>query len=172
MREAAHNYIVNNTEEWKYTIYSQRSSYNEFDLSLWDDNGANGLSHVCSHGKADGRKIFLSGAGADELFSDYGWGGYSKYNHSNFGGLFPADLKTIFPWASFFGSSMESYLMKDEFVCGSYGIEGRYPFLDKMVVQEFLWLKVNLKNDKYKYVLDNHLTTNNFPFCPNQKIGF
>lgn len=55
---------------------------------------------------------------------------------------------------------------------GSYGHECRFPFLDKMVVQEFLWLKVNLKNEKYKYVLDNYLTINNFPFCPGQKIGF
>lgn len=172
LRSKAHNYIVANTEDWKYTIHSQRSSYNEYNLSLVDDNGSNGLSHICSMAKNDGMKIFLSGAGADEIFSDYGWNGVSKYNHSNFGGKFPEDLKTIFPWASFFGSSMESYLMKDEFVAGSYGIEGRYPFIDKMVVQEFLWLKVNLKNERYKYVLDNHLRTNNFPFCPGQKIGF
>jgi len=33
---------------------------------------------------------------------------------------------------------MESYLAKEEYVGGAYGIESRYPFLDKKVVQEFL----------------------------------
>ena len=28
------------------------------------------------------------------------------------------------------------YLAKDEYVTGAYGIEGRFPFLDKAVVQE------------------------------------
>ena len=171
-RETAHNYLLENTEEWKYTIYSKRSSYNEFNLSLWDDNGANSLSHLCSMAKNDGKKILLSGAGADEIFSDYGWNGQSKYQHSNFGGLFPEDLKTIFPWPSFFSSSMESYLMKDEFVGGSYGLEVRYPFLDKNVVQEFLWLSHNYKNSNYKSVLHDYLKQNNFPFSQNEKIGF
>ena len=31
--------------------------------------------------------------------------------------------------------------MKEEMVAGAYGIETRYPFLDRDVVQEFLWLK-------------------------------
>ena len=38
------------------------------------------------------------------------------------GGLFPEDLSTIFPWASFYGSTMVSYLAKEEYVAGSYGI--------------------------------------------------
>lgn len=84
LRNAAHQYIVENTEEWYYTIYSQRSNYNEFNLKLTDDNGSNSLSHICSLAKKDGRKIFLSGAGADEILSDYGWAGQSRYSHSNF----------------------------------------------------------------------------------------
>ena len=31
--------------------------------------------------------------------------------------------------------------MKEELVAGVHGIEGRYPFLDPKVVQEYLWLK-------------------------------
>ena len=110
--------------------------------------------------------------GGDEIFSDYGFGGQSKYQHSNFGGLFPSDLSIIFPWASFYGSTMESYLAKEEYVGGSYGIESRYPFLDKAVVQEFLSLSVELKNKQYKNVLHEYLTRNNFPFAQGQKIGF
>jgi asparagine synthetase B (glutamine-hydrolysing) len=170
-KNIAHNFLLNNTEDWKYTIYSNRSSYNEFDLSLWDDNGSNHLSHLCSLARRDGRKILLSGAGVDELH-DYGWNGQSKYAHSNFGGLFPEDLTTIFPWPSFFKSSMESYLMKDEVVGGSYGMEVRYPFLDTKLVQEYLWLSTKLKNEKYKSEIHEYLSSNRFPFSPNEKIGF
>lgn len=170
--EIAHKYIESNTEPFNYVTYSNSSDYNEFWLSLIDDNGANHLSHVCSNAIKDGKKIFLSGQGADEIFSDYGFGGVKKYKHSNFGGLFPDNLKTIFPWPSFFGSSMESYLAKEEYVAGSYGIEARYPFLDKNVIQEFLWLKPELKNLHYKSVLYSYLTKNNFPFNEGEKIGF
>ena len=37
-------------------------------------------------------------------------------------------------------------LRREEFTSGIFGIETRYPFLDKFVVQEFLNLSVNLKN--------------------------
>ena len=93
-------------------------------------------------------------------------------NHSNFGGKFPEDLKTIFPWASFYGSTLESYLAKEEYVGGSFGIEMRYPFLDKDVVQEFLWLHHSLKNQEYKAPIDYYFKQNNFPFAKQEKRGF
>ena len=102
--------------------------------------------------------------GADELFSDYGFNGTKIFNHSNFGGLFPDKLESIFPWNSFYGSSMESYLAKEEYIGGSYGLEARYPYLDVNVVQEFLNLTPKLKNLIYKSVIDNYLTKHNFPF--------
>ena len=46
-------------------------------------------------------KIILSGQGADEIFSDYGFRGKKFYKPSNFGGLFPDDLSEIFLWNSF-----------------------------------------------------------------------
>tara|TARA_R110002126_G_scaffold125356_1_gene267577 strand:+ start:3765 stop:5093 length:1329 start_codon:yes stop_codon:yes gene_type:complete len=168
----AHNYIKTNTELFQYVTYSNSSDYNEYWLSLIDDNGANHLSHLCSYAVTDGRKILLSGQGADEIFSDYGFGGVKKYNHSNFGGLFPDDLSEIYPWPSFFNSSMESYLAKEEYVAGSYGIEARYPFLDLDVVQEFLWLKSEVKNLHYKSVLYYYLNKHNYPFTENEKVGF
>ena len=42
-------------------------------------------------------------------------------------------------------------------MAGAFGIETRYPFLDKAVVQEFLSLAPELKNGKYKSVLRNLL---------------
>ena len=141
-------------------------------MSLQDDHGSNSLSFICSLAANDGRKIYLSGQGADEIFSDYGFNGQKIYAHSNFGGLFPEDLSTIFPWPSFYESSQLSYLTKEEYVAGAYGLEARYPYLDPSVVQEFLWLDHRLKNKWYKSVLHNYLKQNNFPFAPNQKIGF
>jgi asparagine synthetase B (glutamine-hydrolysing) len=170
--QVAHQHIEQNVEEFKYTIRSMSSDYNEYGLSLKDDNGSNGLSFISSLAKRDDCKIYLSGQGADELFSDYGFMGEKKYPHSNFGGLFPDDLSTIFPWPSVFESSMESYLAKEEHVAGSYGLEARYPFLDPKVVQEFLWLTPELKNSNYKSVIHNYLQKNNFPMCVNEKIGF
>jgi asparagine synthetase B (glutamine-hydrolysing) len=171
-KQAAHDYINKYVEEYHYEIYTSRSNYNEFSTRIQDDTGSIGLSMVCTAAKKDYRKIYLSGQGADEIFSDYGFQGRSIFNHSNFGGLFPQDLKTIFPWPSFYGSSQRSYLTKEEYVAGSYGIEARYPFLDKAVVQEFLWLKPELKNNTYKSVLDNLMTSKQFPFARGSKIGF
>jgi asparagine synthetase B (glutamine-hydrolysing) len=110
--------------------------------------------------------------GADELFSDYGFGGIKKTQHSNFGGLFPQNLNDIFPWPSFYYSSMESYIAKEEYVAGLHGIEARYPFLDRDVVQEFLWLSPELKNSQYKSVIDQYFINNQFPFSRGEKKGF
>lgn len=169
---AAHSYIEHSVENFMYTINSSSSNYNEYGTRLQNDSGSNGLSMVCAVARGSNHKIYLSGMGADEIFSDYGFNGRKFYNHSNFGGLFPDDLKTIFPWNSFYGSTMESYLAKEEYVSGAYGIEGRYPFLDRAVVQEFLSLTAELKNSAYKSVLDNYLKSHNYPYVPNQKLGF
>ena len=80
-------------------------------------------------------------------------------------------LEPIFPWASFYGSSQITYLTKEELVGGSYGIECRYPYLDRQVVQEFLWLTAELKNKFYKNVLHNYMVENNFPYSIEKK-GF
>ena len=168
----AYDFILKNTESFRFVTYSNSSDYNEFYLDLINDNGAKHLSLVCSKAIKDGNKIFLSGQGADEIFSDYGFMGVKKYPHSNFGGNFPEILENIFPWPSFFNSSMESYLAKEEYVAGAYGIEARYPFLDKKVVQEFLNLKSELKNSHYKSVLYYYLTENSYPFVKDEKIGF
>ena len=67
---------------------------------------------------------------------------------------------------------MESYLLKDEYIGGLYGIEVRYPFLDRFVVQEFLNLKAELKNSNYKSVLYEYFVANNYPFQKEVKLGF
>ena len=137
-----------------------------------DDNGAVGLGHICSLAKKEEKLIYLSGNGADEVFSDYGFGGVKHFPHSTIGGHYPKDLAEVFPWKNFFDNTQRAYLIKEEYVSGSHGIEGRYPFLDKMVVQEFLWLKQELKNSNYKSVVHQYLAENDYPFDEQQKVGF
>ena len=165
-------HIRDRVEPFKNTIHSTSSDYNEYGMDIIGDHGAGSLVYICDKAIRDGNKVYLSGSGADEIFSDYGFQGVKKYAHSNFGGQFPDDLNTIFPWASFYGSSQETYIAKEEHVAGSFGIETRYPYLDKYVVQEFLSLTPELKNSKYKSVLYNYLSKNNYPFSENEKIGF
>ena len=165
-----YEHIKRYTDHFVYTIKSSRG-YTDF-IKLIDDAGSSWLSFVCEEAKKENRKIYLSGMGADEIFSDYGFNGKPKFRHSNFGGLFPKDLTTIFPWNSFYGSTMESYLAKEEYVAGAHGLEGRYPFLDKEVVQEFLNLSEDIKNYSYKSVLDNYLSKHEYPYEIGKKRGF
>ena len=150
----------------------QKIEYRKTGQMLTDDNGAIGMSHICAKGKSEGQLIYLSGSGADEIFSDYGFDGIKHFRHSTIGGLFPENLDTVFPWKNFFDNTQRAYLMKEEYVSGSHGIEGRYPFLDTEVVQEFLWLKPELKNKFYKSVLHNYMEENQYPFDIAQKVGF
>lgn len=164
--------IKNNTESFNYTIKSDSSDYNEFNKLLIQDDGSINFATICRKAKLDDCKICLSGTGSDEIISDYGFNGEKKFQHSNFGGLFPKKLESIFPWGSFYHSTMESYLAKEEYVGGCFGIEMRYPFLDKNVVQEFLWLKHTLKNLEYKAPIDFYFKKYNFPYEKSVKRGF
>ena len=169
--EESNNYIKENTEVYKYNNHSDLTGWNE-NILLTDDSGSNWYSWVCKHAKEDGYKVCLSGSGADEIISDYGFNGQSYFPHSCFGGKFPDNLEDIFPWKTFFEASMESYLMKEEYVGGAHGIETRYTFLDKKLVKEFLNLEKDLKNSQYKSVIHQYLEKNWMPFMPNFKRGF
>lgn len=148
--------------------------YNDkfMNYSIKGDKASMGLGAICRRANKENRRIYLSGQGADEIISDYGFNGHRIYGHSSFGGKFPEDLNGFFPWHSFYDGTQIQYLNKEEYVAGHYGIETRYPFLDKQLVQEFLWLDSSLKNKKYKSVLNEYLLINNFPFNPGEKIGF
>jgi asparagine synthetase B (glutamine-hydrolysing) len=150
-------------EKYKYRMTGQK---------VTNDNGAIGVSYICSIAKPKDKIIYLSGSGADEIISDYGFNGIKHYGHSTIGGHYPDNLNEVFPWKNFFGNTQRAYLMKEETVTGTWGIEGRYPFLDKNVVQEFLWLSKTLKNSNYKSVIHNYLTKHNYPFENGIKVGF
>jgi len=71
-------------------------------IDMRRDPGAIGLSKVCHHARKDDSLVYFSGTGADEIISDYGFGGKKLTPHSSFGGLFPRNLSSVFPWYNFF----------------------------------------------------------------------
>lgn len=158
------SHIVNECEDFNYS-----DKFINYDIK--GDKASYGLAAICSRAKTENRRIYLSGQGADEIISDYGHNGHRIYGHSSFGGLFPQSLTSFWPWHSFYDGTQIQYLNKEEYIAGHYGIETRYPFLDTQLVQEFLWLDSKLKNSKYKSVLDEYLSRNNFSFA-KEKIGF
>ena len=147
--------------------------------SIFKDRALNGGGYIAKYARKDNNIICLSGQGADEILSDYGYKGEKKTKHSCFGGLFPNDLTKIIDenntrnakWLSFQSGINEGLLMKEESIFGSYGIETRYPFLDTQLVQKFLYLTPELKNKWYKAPLHHYLTKNKYPFKANDKIG-
>ena len=111
------------------------------------------MSKICQLASKEKHRIYLSGQGADEITCDYGINGRKIYSHSCFGGNFPSDLTRIVDndpkkeviWKSFYKGTQKDYLGKEENISGLFGIEGRYPFLDKYLVQEFLSLVSYIK---------------------------
>lgn len=130
-----------------------------------DDVASLGLATICKQASREGRKVYLSGQGADEIIGDYKL--YPK--QSNFKGIFPEKL---YKWDNFDGGFQRDYIHKEEYVGGAFGIEARYPFLDVDLVQEFLWLKPELKNRNYKAPIYEYLTRNKVPFLKDKKTGF
>lgn len=160
--------INDNVERFEYTHEDADGVRTE----LHKDGGALGVNFLGRLARQRGNLVNLSGSGADEIISDYGFNGEKIYYHSEFGGKFPEDLGDIFPWKKFYGDTQRSYLFKDEYVLGRHGIEGRYPFLDRELVQEFLYLKASLKNAQYKAPLAHFLQAHGYPYEQQRKRGF
>lgn len=146
----------------KYTIFYDGK---ETDMHLLDDGGVFGVATISKLALAEDRRVSLSGQGGDEILSDY-----SLYpRQSELRGVFPEHLRK---WRNFDRGCQESYLMKEEYAAGAYSIETRYPYLDRLLVQEFLWLTAEAKNRYYKAPLREYLKRHRFPFAENEKRGF
>lgn len=159
---AQQRHLFLHAEEFRYAIrYDDAIGCGSYK----DDYAAWALSHICMLAHGEGRKVYLSGTGADEILSDYAL----IPRQSEFKGRFPDKLGQ---WANFEGSCQYSYLGKEECVGGSWGIETRYPFLDTEFVQSFLSLAPELKNRNYKAPIYEYLTRSDFPFQRGKKIGF
>lgn len=150
-------WIKNGVEDFKYKLPKK---------GIKNDSASLGLSKICRLAHQEGRKVYLSGQGGDEIYSDYSPFPYQ----STFKGRFPEKID-INLWKNFYNGCQYSYLGKEEYVAGSHSIETRYPLLDKDVVQEFLWLSQELKNRYYKAPIHEYFKRNNFPFKEGVKIG-
>lgn len=164
----------------RWDEYNSVNKYESFIKSIINNNydptsPSFAASYIYNTAKNNNYIIHISGHGVDEIMSDY-------YGSSicNFNGTFPEDLNIIFPknsedynciWKNFYNDVMYLNIRRDEFIGGCFGIESRYPFLDKEVVQEFLWLDNKLKNNFYKAPLKYFLELLNYPFDLNIKIG-
>ena len=79
--------------ETKTFLSKYCEDYNHNNYRVLDDKACQGLGYISSLAQKENYKIYFSGQGADEIISDYGWGGSKIYPHSQFGGLFPNNLK-------------------------------------------------------------------------------
>ena len=149
-------------EDFKY-----KDRFKDYDYK--QDQAAIGLSAICHRANQRGLRVYLSGQGADEILSDYGFAGKKHFNHSEFGGLWPETPRL---WHSFADGTQIQYLNKEEYTAGHFGIEARYPFLDRDLVQEFLWLTPAVKNRQYKSPLHDYLALHDWPFEKGAKRGF
>jgi len=109
--------------------------------------------------KRDGIDIFISGQGGDEILAN-------NITTDDF----LKNTKKQFPWENFYEGSNRFLIDQFEYIGGSYGIEVRYPYLDKNFVQEFLNLSRETKTFEYKSVISSYLKTNNISFSTT-KIG-
>ena len=108
-----------------------------------------------------------SGQGGDEIYSSSQKYTFDKPNPYKF----DQNLSNIFPWQNFFYGTQISYLSKEESIGGSFGLETRYPFLDKYLVQEYLNLSPSLKNKSWKSPITNFLDTYKYPYLIGTKIS-
>lgn len=156
------DFLAENMEPYTYRI--RRDNGTEVS-PLLHDPAAIGLGTICSMGQLEGRKVYLSGQGSDEILADYAL----VPQQSTLKGVFPEPLER---WDNFYDNCQEAYIAKEERVAGTFNIETRYPFLDKLVVQAFLNLSQEKKNSAYKAPLADYMKSMNFPYEENVKRGF
>jgi len=145
-------------------------------------NAAAGLSFIYRHAQQHKRRLFLVGAGPDDHMTMYR--APSRYPvteaYPEFGPLrtapFPSTptLDGFFPWPTFQANSLLSGLRREEFISGAFGIESRYPFLDKAVVQAWLDLAPSVKNGRYKAPLVDLMERQckGYPFNNATKVAY
>jgi asparagine synthetase B (glutamine-hydrolysing) len=168
------DFLTKNCEPCSWYWYNQRAKGSLWTVNAFDMGSMLGTSLIVDTiRKQDNNcKVMLSGIGSDEVMATHNFYDYVNWGQMDY---FPNDLHDIFPWFNFFKGSQENYIRGQEYIGGCFSFETRYPFLDKEVVQEFLWLTPELKNGSQnmniKPTLIHYLTLNDYPFCIEKK-GF
>jgi asparagine synthetase B (glutamine-hydrolysing) len=109
-------------------------------------------------------RFMMSGTGADEVYSDYGWNGIKYNRNSQFGGLFPLELADLWPWHLNKNLPLYYSIVIEDYIYGSWGIDTRNPFLDTGLIQAWLSICQHLKNKEYKHWQQEYLKLLNFPY--------
>jgi len=158
------NYQVANMDKGLWMAYRDflDGKINEVAMK---DKASMGVAYMFDTARNEGRTVCVSGQGGDEITSDYAL--FPRQSH--FKGKYPEKL---YEWPNFRGNMQLEYLNELEEIADLYDIEVRYPFLDVDLVQEFLWLRVDLKNRHYKAPIREYLTRTNVPFSEGVKRGF
>ena len=141
-------------------ILSNKMEEYEYYLSV-DGRSTLMLSKMLRTAKRHGYNIYIAGQGVDEIISNYEDPGDPP---------FFTNLQLQFPWKNFFNGLNREFIDQYEYIGGAYGVEVRYPFLDKVFIQEFLHLTKEMKNKFYKSVVTEYLNRNNMP-AKNTKVG-
>jgi len=113
-------------------------------------------------------RVNLTGNGGDDIFSDYSDRGKRLNYKNSFSGIFPQDLSIIWPYILKANGSTYEHVPLSDYINGIFGIDTRHPLLDKHLVQHFLNLKVELKNNVYKNWLNFYMRELSYPFA-NEK---
>jgi len=81
--EELRTWIGQFVEDQPYFIINDSGERVEIGKSVHKDKASLILAGVCSRAKQEGALVYLSGSGADEIFSDYGFDGKKFFAHSN-----------------------------------------------------------------------------------------
>ncbi len=115
------------------------------------------------------KRIIIGGDGGDDIYSDYGFHGVRMRKHSRFGGHFPKDLSTVWPWIE--NNVFEKFHNRTEIVGGYYGMEYRCPLMSNNLIQAWLNTTQELKNKKHKGWMAQYMDDHNYPYADLDKLG-
>eukprot|EP01065_Artemidia_motanka_P027276 TRINITY_DN324_c0_g2_i1.p1 TRINITY_DN324_c0_g2~~TRINITY_DN324_c0_g2_i1.p1 ORF type:complete len:702 (+),score=82.26 TRINITY_DN324_c0_g2_i1:53-2107(+) len=162
------SWLEENCEGHNYTtaLLSKKTG-----MPMWQDTASRSLSGIMRRARPQGALVHLSGTGADEIFHGPWRSPSCKPGGFCLKTTWPEDIGE-FPWPSFTRGQVRDYLLKEDLVAGAHGIEARYPFLDRDLAQEYLYLSREVKAAVFKKPLHDYMTAANFPFPKGTKVGF
>ena len=103
------------------------------------------------------KKVLFTGHGSDEIIDNYIY----KFKLKNIKLKMPYwydDLHNYFPYDNFYENRQRILIDLQQYVSLANGLETRNPFLDKKLVQEWLWVSSDLKNKEYKGPIKHFLS--------------
>jgi asparagine synthetase B (glutamine-hydrolysing) len=150
------NRFIYNAYEAAY-LNRNMESYNDYKL----EPSTNLLSKLFRTVKNNKDEIYVTGLAGDEITYQYKYQ-IKKHNTKSFNWIPTFDV--------YQDGREHNELNQNEFISEIYGIEVRYPFLDRRFIQEFLDLTPERK-ETYKGVLHDFLNQYKMPYS-NNKVGF